>query len=242
MRDEPLPHYLRLKRMIVERIETGDWPPHHRIPSESELVREFGVSRMTINRAVRELAIEGKVVRVQGVGTFVAEPKTVAALFEVRNIAEEIGERGRRHGAQVLLLREEQASGEVARALGLRPGQPVFHSLLLHSEDGIPVQLEDRFVVPAMAPEYLRQDFTRITPYVYLTQSAPISQAEHEIEAVLANAGERRHLKITPGEPCLSLRRLTWSGGRPVSVVRLLYPGSRYRLSGRLNAGQPRPA
>ena len=240
MSNELLPHYLRLKRMIVERIDSGEWQSHHRIPSESELVREFGVSRMTINRALRELAIEGRVVRVQGVGTFVAEPKAAAALFEVRNIAEEIGQRGHRHSAQVLTLREEPASGEPARALAMRSGQALFHSVLLHLEDGMPVQLEDRHVVPAMAPDYLRQDFTRITPYVYLTQSAPISQAEHEIEAVLANATERRHLKIGAGEPCLRLKRLTWSAGRPVSSVRLLYPGSRYRLTGRLNAGQSR--
>ena len=240
MSNEPLPHYLRIKRTIVDRIDSGEWQSHHRIPSESELVREFGVSRMTINRALRELAIEGKVVRVQGVGTFVAEPKAAAALFEVRNIAEEISQRGHRHSSQVLTLREEAAAGEPARALAMRSGQALFHSVLLHLEDGVPVQLEDRHVVPAMAPDYLRQDFTRITPYVYLTQSAPISQAEHEIEAVLANATERRHLRIGASEPCLRLKRLTWSAGKPVSSVRLLYPGSRYRLTGRLNASQPR--
>ncbi len=234
---EMLPHYLRLKRMIVERIEAGDWPPKHRIPSESELVREFGVSRMTINRALRELTIEGRIVRVQGVGTFVAEPKAQTALFEVRNIAEEIRQRGHLHSAQVLTLREEPAASEPARNLGLRVGEPIFHSLLLHCENGVPVQIEDRFVVPAMAPDYLDQDFTRITPYVYLTKAAPISQAEHEIEAVIATPNERRLLKIAAGEPCLSLRRLTWSGGRLVSVVRLLYPGSRYRVSGRFQAG-----
>jgi GntR family histidine utilization transcriptional repressor len=238
LENEILPHYLRLKRMIAERIATGEWSPRYRMPSESELVREFGVSRMTINRALRELAIEGKVVRVQGVGTFVAEPKAAAAMFEVRNIADDIRHRGHRHRAHVIFLRQEPAEGEPARVLGLKRGQFIFHSLLVHYEDDLPIQLEDRYVVPAMAPDYLGQNFGEITPFVYLTKAAPISQAEHEIEAVSPSATERRHLELTGSEPCLSLLRLTWSNGKPVSLVRLLYPGSRYRLTGRFNASR----
>ncbi len=87
-----------------------------------------------------------------------------------------------------------------------------------------------------MAKDYLQQDFTRITPYVYLTEAAPISEAEHVIEAVLPGAEERRLLKIPAKEPCIRLHRRTWSDGRLVSCVDLTYPGSRYRLSGRFKA------
>lgn len=90
MGEGPAPLYARVKQMIVQQIENGSWPPHHRVPSESELVSELGFSRMTINRALRELTAEGLLVRMQGVGTFVAEPKTRSALFEVNNIADEI--------------------------------------------------------------------------------------------------------------------------------------------------------
>ena len=90
MNTELLPRYSRVKRMITDKIDSGAWQPRHRIPSESELVRDLGVSRMTINRALRELTLDGRLVRVQGVGTFVAEPKAQSALFEVRNIADEI--------------------------------------------------------------------------------------------------------------------------------------------------------
>lgn len=236
LNNELLPRYSRVKRMITERIESGEWQPRHRIPSEAELVRDLGVSRMTINRALRELTMEGRLVRVQGVGTFVAEPKAQSALFEVRNIADEIAARGRRHSTQVLTLRKEKASADIARALGLRAGDAVFHSVLLHAEDDIPVQIEDRFVDPQSAPDYLAQDFTRQTPYVYLMAAAPISDAEHVIEAVQANAAERKLLKIEPDEPCLCLTRTTWSNGRIASHVRLLYPGGRYRLRGKFKA------
>lgn len=235
MNQEIVPHYQRVKRMIAERIEAGSWTPGDRISSEAELVKALGVSRMTVNRALRELTIEGILTRVQGVGTFVAMAKPRAALFEVRNIAEEIAERGHQHRAEVLTLKAEAAPEEIAATFEMKPGMPVFHSIILHRENDLPVQLEDRYVDPRYAADYLMQNFERQTPFVYLTDIAPISEAEHTIEAVLATAWERKLLKIDAHEPCLQLTRRTWSANRPISHVRLIYPGSRYRLSGRIS-------
>jgi GntR family histidine utilization transcriptional repressor len=119
---------------------------------------------MTANRALRELASEGELVRIQGVGSFVAERKGYSALFEVRNIAEEIAERGNAHEASVVVLAEESASPEVADALELEIGGAGVSLLIVHSENGVPVQIEDRFVNPAAAPDYLSQDFTSLRP------------------------------------------------------------------------------
>ncbi len=232
----PIPRYSQIKRMISARIQSGDWRPGDRIASEAELVRDIGVSRMTINRALRELTLEGQLVRVQGVGTFVAENKAQAALFEVKNIADEIRARGSRHEAKVILLRREAASEQTARLFEMQPGDEIYHSILLHLENDVPIQIEDRLVDPHMAKDYLQQDFTRITPFVYLTEVAPISEAEHVIEAVLPENEERRLLKIPAKEPCIRLHRRTWSDGKLVSCVDLTYPGSRYRLSGRFKA------
>nr|WP_257604540.1 histidine utilization repressor [Pseudomonas fluorescens] len=221
--------------MITQQIESGSWPPHQRVPSESELVNQLGFSRMTINRALRELTAEGLLVRMQGVGTFVAEPKTRSALFEVNNIADEIAARGHQHSCQVIILAEEAAGSERALALDMREGQRVFHSLIVHLENGVPVQIEDRYVNAQAAPDYLRQDFTRQTPYAYLTQVAPLTEGEHVVEAILAEADECRLLQIDRAEPCLLIRRRTWSGRQPVTCARLIHPGSRHRLEGRFN-------
>jgi GntR family histidine utilization transcriptional repressor len=235
MGDSPAPLYARVKQMINQQIANGTWPPHHRVPSESELVTQLGFSRMTINRALREMTAEGLLVRMQGVGTFVAEPKTQSALFEVHNIADEIASRGHRHTCKVIILCEEAAGSERALALDMREGQRVFHSLIVHFENDIPVQIEDRFVNAAVAPEYLHQDFTQQTPYAYLSNVAPLTEGEHVVEAILAESDECELLQIEKGEPCLLIRRRTWSGRTPVTAARLIHPGSRHRLEGRFS-------
>ncbi|KZS50698.1 histidine utilization repressor [Rhizobium anhuiense] len=231
--NDSTPLYAGVKQVILDRIHSGEWPPKYRVPSENELVVELGVSKMTANRALRELANEGELVRIQGVGSFVAERKGYSALFEVRNIAEEIAERGHVHEAAVVVLAQETASPEVADALELPIGAAVFHSLIVHSENGVPVQIEDRFVHPEAAPEYLDQDFSTLTPNAYLTAAAPLSGSEHVVEAAMPQAWECKLLTIMKSEPCLTIRRRTWSAKQVVSTARLVYPGHRYRLEAR---------
>ncbi|WP_442801429.1 histidine utilization repressor [Serratia rubidaea] len=235
MSDTPAPIYQRVKQAIVDQIRAGHWQPHQRVPSESEMVAELGVSRMTINRALRELTSEGFLVRMQGVGTFVAEAKAHTALLEVHNIADEIAARGHRHSSKVLQVTARTASDEEAAALGMAPGQQLFYSQIVHYENEMPVQLENRCVNPLAAPDYLKQDFDRVTPYIYLTQAAPLTAGEHIVEAVVASKQERELLQLEEREPCLLIHRRTWSGKTVVTSALLLYPGSRYQLFGRFD-------
>ena len=229
--DAPL--YRQVKEQIVARILAGEWPEGQRLPSENQLTGDFGISRMTAHRALRELTGEGWLTRVQGAGTFVAKAKPQSALLEIRDIREEIAERGHAHSCDVVLLAREAATADVALALALHPGDVIFHSLVVHKEDGQPIQVEDRHVNPAFAPGYLDQDFTGTTAFEYLGQLGPMDAAEHVIEAVLPNQATRRLLRCRPGEPCLRLTRRTWSNDLVVSRARHTYPGSRYRLAGR---------
>ena len=93
----PLPLYQRVKNYILENIGTGQWQPGDRIPSEAKIVKTLGISRMTVNRALRELTDQGRLVRLQGVGTFVARSKPEFALLEIKNISQEITEKGGRY-------------------------------------------------------------------------------------------------------------------------------------------------
>lgn len=231
----PAPFYERVKAMIKTKIHSGAWPVNFRVPSESELVTLFGYSRMTINRALRELTSEGLLVRMQGVGTFVAEIRGQSALLEINNIADEITSRGHRHHSRVLRLAEIAADTQQALNFETQKGSRLYHSLICHYENGVPVMLEDRLVNSQVVPDYLQQDFTRITPNAYLSSIAPIVEGEHVIEAVNVSRTESTYLEIDEVTPCLLVNRRTWTGHREkkiVTSVRLVYPGPRYRLEG----------
>ncbi|MGN6224850.1 histidine utilization repressor [Pseudoxanthomonas sp.] len=235
--ETPKPHYLKLKQYILRHITNGDWPPLSRVPSENDLVVKFGVSRMTVNRALRELSDSGVLTRVQGVGTFVAGPKAESAMFEVRSIREEITARGQLHSVQVLIGESVVARPNVTSQFGLESGAELFHTRLLHKANGKPLQLEDRFVNPASAPDYLGIDFQTEIPHQYLMRVAPLERTEHVIEAETANKRLAAQLEIAEGDPVLVLTRRTWSRGQVVTWVRLTYPASRYRFVGTFQVG-----
>ncbi|HXN80158.1 MAG TPA: histidine utilization repressor [Steroidobacteraceae bacterium] len=223
--------YLQVKDFILERIAGGTLRAGERVPSENELTRTLTVSRMTANRALRELAADGVLVRVAGVGTFVAEQRVHAHPLEVRNIADEIRARGHEYRVKVLALDSLSASRELAERCGVKPGAQLDYSLLTHFEDAAPLQVEERYVNPQVAPGYLRNDFTRTTPHEFLIRVAPLQRAEHIVRALVPERRIRRLLRLEAGEACLLIMRRTFSHGRIASVADLYHPGSRYELA-----------
>jgi len=223
----------QIKTYVAQKILDGTWATGQRLPSEHELVAQFGVSRMTVNKVLRDFASTGRIVRVAGVGSFVAEDKPQSTLLQIANIASEIQQRGHDYGFQLITMERLAAAPDVAVWLDLRPGESVFHSLCLHLENGLPVQLEDRFVNPRVVPTYLEQDFSSMGPGEYLLHTVPFDQIEHVVDAVLPSAEQAAHLSMAASEPCLLLTRRTWTRDVPVTLVRCLHPASRYRLGSR---------
>ncbi len=232
MNTASVPRYRQVKELIIRRISTGELQPRDRVPSENELVDATGVSRMTANRALRELNDEGYVERIAGVGTFVADFKAASHVLEVRNIAAEIERRGHSHTARVLVRKELSGDLETAGALHTAVGDKVYFVRIVHEESGIPIQLEDRFVIPSFSREFLQQDFTLNTPSAYLSSVSPLQEAEHIVRAQMPDNVTRESLEMRSNEPCLVVTRRTWAHGRPVSFARLFHPGSRFELSG----------
>jgi len=226
------PPYLRIKGELKRALRRGRYPPGARMPSEADLCARFEVSRMTVNRALRELSDEGLVERVKGLGTFAAQPHRVSSKLTIRDIHEEILARGHVHDARVHLVREERAGVRIAERLSIDPGAPVFHTLIVHCENGVPIQCEDRYVNPAAAPDYLRVDFTRTTPTGYLLEVAPLWEAQYSIAATTPTAQEAQLLGIAASDPCLVVVRRTESQHVPITVARLAHPGTRYLLEG----------
>ncbi len=229
------PRYTAIKDHIIGRIDSRTWKSGDRIPSENELASEFAVSRMTARRALQELGEEGVLVRTQGLGTFVADPRPRSSVLEIHSIDQEILARGHAHRAEILELDARKADEPTARLLELKPADEVFHSVLLHRENELPLQYEERFVNPRFAAGYLDQDFTAITPSSFLSGISPLTEADQSIEAVTVSPEVADILAIPRTEPCLKVSRRTWCQRGIVNVASLIYPGSRYRLGSHLN-------
>jgi GntR family histidine utilization transcriptional repressor len=236
MTSDDRPAYEQVKSWIRDHIASGRWRPGDSVPSETALTERFSVSRMTVNRALRELAAEGLVTRVKGSGTRVAQLHRISSRLVIRDIHDEVAERGHVHTTRVIRVAREKASTEVARSLKLAHGAKVFHSVMVHLEDGVPIQYEDRYVNPSAAPGYLDADFTRTSPTSHLLEHAPVTEASYAIEACLPTADEARALEMPITEPCLVMMRRTVSGAHVASVARQLYPASRYSFNGNFQA------
>nr|WP_245277504.1 UTRA domain-containing protein [Rhizobium leguminosarum] len=222
--------YKDVKQFILACIRSGKWAPHQRVPSENELVVSYGVSKTTAERALYELASEGVLLRIPGTGSFVAKPKGFLAVFDMLDIADDIRRHGKIHTANVITLSENPASFEIGNELGVELGSTVFHSVILHHKDNVPVQLEDRFVLPSAVPAYLAQDFTERTSTSYLLEATPGARNEYSIRAVSPEGWEQTLLAILPTKPCLSIHVRLTSNRNVISVARLVSPAGRYRL------------
>ncbi|CAN5379264.1 histidine utilization repressor [soil metagenome] len=231
--NEAAPLYAKVKTHIVQKIQAGDWAPGARVPSENELVEHFGISRMTANRALRELTSDGLLSRVPGVGTFVKVQPPRSSLVELRNIAEEIAARGHVHSSKIEKRVTVMPLEALAEEFEQKTPSRLYHLVIVHRENGMPVQIEDRYVNPFSAPHFLDQDFSLVTPTGYLLDTVPVDELEHTVEAIMPSREQRQLLEIGMDEPCIALHRRSWGRGHVVTVATLIYPSSRYALHSR---------
>jgi GntR family transcriptional regulator, histidine utilization repressor len=227
------PLYLKLKDHVREHIAKGVWAVGARVPSENELVERFGVSRMTANRALKELTAEGFLHRQPGVGTFVKEAKASTSLMELHNIAEEIEARGHRHSVKLITREKIMASEALAQEFEWEKADHLYHLILVHEENDLPVQIEYRWVNPLLAGDFLIQNFIRQTPTAYLLNTVAVDELEHTVGAILPDRRQQEFLKVKADEPCLVLHRRSWNRGQVVTVATLIYPATRYELQSR---------
>jgi GntR family histidine utilization transcriptional repressor len=132
----------------------------------------------------------------------------------------------------VHVQRAEPASAALAAQLGVATGSAVFHTLIVHTDNGMPLQCEDRYVNPACAPTYLAADFTRTTPTQHLFATTALWRAQYSIEAAPPTTQEAQLLGIAASEPCLIMVRRTFTRSAAITIARLVHPGQRYTLHG----------
>ena len=136
--------FVQIKSALLDKIELGDMRPGDKVLSENQLAASFGVSRMTARRALTELVNEGVLARSQGIGTFVSDSRPMSSILEIRSIDDEITQRGHRYSNKVLGVDTLHASERQSVWLGVAVNSVIFQTKVVHMENGLIIQLEDR--------------------------------------------------------------------------------------------------
>lgn len=223
----------RIYADLERRILSGDLSPGDRIPFEHELTETHDCSRMTVSKAISELAGRGLVTRRRRAGTFVAQPKAHAAVLAIPDLQAEVAARGQAYG-YALLDRVERSARDDDEA-ELAAGGRLLDLTCLHSADGTPLALEHRLIALAAAPQAVEVDFQTLAPGSWLLTSEPWTEAENRISAIEADAMAARLLGLKPGAACLCVERRTWRDGQGVTRVWQTFPGDRYDLVARFS-------
>lgn len=209
---------------ITQRITEGPWGPGTLIPTETELAEEFGCSRTTMNRALREISGLGLLDRKRKAGTRVRMAPIRQARFELPLVRNEVEAAGAEYRYQ-LINRAVLAAPDWLRArMDLGPDSPVLHIQCLHFADGKAFQLEDRWINALALPQALAEDFATIGPNEWLIATVPYSEVEISFLAVAADDLAVRHLDHAIGDPVFCVERATWWKNAAITLVSLSHP------------------
>lgn len=217
---------------ILHRITEGPWGPGTLLPGEVELAEQFGCSRTTMNRALREVSDLGFLDRKRKAGTRVRMAPIRQARFEMPMVRAEVEKSGASY-RYVLVSREILAAPDWLRAqMNLQTGGEVVHLICLHSANGQAFQLEDRWINATALPQALAQDFAEIGPNEWLVATVPFSEVEISFLAVAADASVVTHLDHGLGEPVFCVERATWWQNAAITLVTLSHRRG-YRMTTR---------
>ncbi|MFC3322599.1 histidine utilization repressor [Mesorhizobium cantuariense] len=228
----------RILTDISERIMSGAWAPGHRIPFEHELSTQYNCSRMTVNKALSQLAKAGLIERRRRSGSFVRRPQSQAAVLEIHDIRIEVEALGLLYRYERMARHKRRSNTEDRALLELATAGPVLALECRHFAGERPFAHEQRLINLTAVPEAADEEFVAIAPGPWLIGRVPWSEAEHRIRAVAADRHIAAALDIAAGAPCLVVERRTWSADHPVTHVRFTYAAESHTLVARFRPSQ----
>ena len=231
----PTTLHKRIRVELRERIASGAYQPHDRMPSESALMRHYGVSRITVRQALSDLEKERLIVKVPGKGSFVTKPVPFQDLSRLQGFAEAMGAQGHETFNKLLRLGIVQVSAQVAEKLQVPLGTEVIEIHRLRYLNREPVSLDISWVSAPLGAQLAREDLACRDIFLILENDygLALGHADLSIEATLADANLAEKLEISLGAPVLRIERLTHGkDGTPLDYEHLHYRADnfRYRL------------
>lgn len=233
MSADPRSLHQRIIDEISARILSGAWPPGHRIPFEHELTEEYGCSRMTVNKALSQLAKAGLIERRKRSGSFVTRPRSQAAVLEIHDIRAEVEALGQSYRYEIASRKLRPATASESETFGFARSARLLDITCRHFGDDRPFCHEERLISLAAVPEAASEHFAGAAPGPWLVSHVPWSVAEHTIRAQAADEALAVMLSIAPGAACLVVERRTWKADLPVTFVRMTYPGGIHAVTAR---------
>jgi GntR family transcriptional regulator len=235
-----LPLYHQLLALLKSQIASGRWNPGDRMPAESELMRRYRVSRITVRKVLDLLAREGLIVRERGRGTHLAHPRLEHGLSRIVSFTDDMRQRGFQTGTKVLFSGLLPAPESIARALGVEEGTELARLDRLRLADAEPMCVEESHLVHKYLPGILDHDFsTRSLREVKVGEyGIRWSRARQTIQAMLASPELARVLSIKANAPLLYIERVSYSQDDvPVEFLKIYYRADRYVLYNDLSGG-----
>lgn len=231
-----VPKYFNIKGDLLQTIDGA--APGTMLPTERELAERFATSRTTVRQAIAELVVEGRLVRTQGSGTYVAEPKLIQ-LRQLTSFTEDVRDRGRDATSLVLDVAWTTPDPEVAEALDLPPGRRVHRVERVRRAGAEPIAHEVAYLAGSF-PRLRTELERRGSLYATLAEAygVELGAAQDAVETAVASPTEAALLGVETGLAMLSIRRTAWArDGRPVEFTRAVYRGDRFRFVARYEAG-----
>ena len=237
-RSSKLPLYHQLYQILRDDIVRGEWQPGDMIPPESELIKQYQLSRTTVRQVLDMLANEGLIYRQQGRGTFVAHPTVEQALVRIISFTEDMRQRGARPGTEVLSSGLIPAPQDIAEKLEIAPGEELARLERLRLADGEPMSIEESHLVHRYCPGVLEGDYAANPLREALERDYGIrwTHAKQTIRAISASRNLARLLSVPPHSALLYIERVSYSQPNiPVEFLRIYYRGDRYTLYSELH-------
>lgn len=233
----PLPLYVQIRDKLRRQILDGSYEVHERLPSENEMMNAFGVSRITIRQALRDLHNEGLVFSAQGKGTFVSKPKAVQNVQRLEGFGEAMAAQGYVASARVLSIQQMKASKAVVASLDLQPGDEVVEVKRVRYLNRSPVCIENSYFPMEIGQRLFGLDLSGdIFPMLENLFSIPLGGADIGLDSILADDEAQQYLNLKAGEAILRVERLTHdSNGRPIDFEYLCFRGDSFKYQFRID-------
>ena len=233
----PAPLYSQLREVLRTRILDGSYQQHERLPSEAELMRDFGVSRVTVRQALNDLAKEGLIFKLAGKGSYVSKPRPVQNLSRLQGFGEAMSRLGYKTVNQLLGLKTVPASAELAERLQVAEGTPLTEIRRVRMLDREPVSLDRSYVRVEIGERLAKEDLVTRDIFLILENDygIPLGHADLSINAMAAAPEQAELLQSTPGAPLLYIERMTYAkDGTPLEFDQLHYRGDAFRYQARI--------